>query len=124
MNELIKKLLQECEHCTIPTYSDDTTILHIPKHEIKKPLTFKLNSYYRICIDDYILNPPEGFTLAKNWNSNTNPPCKYMNVVVNQLMGQMVKIEGIGFDMEQAKPINISWSGWLPVSNVKIMEEI
>ena len=124
MSNFAIELLKKCKHCKLPNLNGDETYIHIDKQIPKKDPEFSVGKCFLICIDDYILNPPEGFTLAKNWNANTNPPCKYMNISVLQIMGKMVKIEGIGFDMNEGKPINATWTGWLPIGNVQIMEEI
>ena len=124
MTDFIMQLLKQCKFCSLPAYDKDTTQINIKKQLPKKDPEFIVGKCFLICIDDYILNPPEGFTLAKNWNANTNPPCKYMNINVLQVMGKMVKIEGIGFDMDIGSPTNAIWTGWLPTGNVKILEEI
>ena len=124
MNKLIKKQLEKCERCKLPPYDESSTLIFIPKQIPKKDPEFEKDKCFLICIDDYILNPPEGFTLAKNWNGNTNPPAKYMNICVVQVMGKMVKVEGVGFDINLGVTLPCYWIGWLPMRNVKIMEEI
>lgn len=124
MNKLILDQLQKCEHCSVPTYDENTTMLFIPKHSVKKPLVLEKDHCYQIEIADYILNPTEGFTLSQNWNSGTNPPTKVMNICVIQIMGKMIKIEGIAFDDQAQCPLNQTWTGWLPQTAIKIRGEI
>ena len=47
-----------------------------------------------------------------------------MNICVVQVMGKMVKVEGVGFDINLGVTLPCYWIGWLPMGNVKIMEEI
>ena len=70
---------------------------------------------YNILVEDYILNPPPGFTLADNWNFGTNPPEKELTAKVLQIAGKMIKFDCIG------KTTNINWVGWLPKKSIKIV---
>ena len=124
MNKIILEQLQNCKHCQLPAYDDDTTKIFIPKHEIKKEIILTEGHCYLIEIDDYVLNPPEGFTLSKNWNGGTNPPTKYMNVSVIKSMGKMFKVEGVGIDIVSRCTLDCFWTGWLPGTAVVIKEEI
>ena len=124
MNKLIKKELNKCEHAEIPVFDDNTTSIYIPKCPIKKDLVFEKDHCYHVEIADYIVNPLPGFTLSINWNGGTNPPTHFMNISVLQCMGKMVKVEGVGVDVENNVTLDCFWSGWLPVSGVVIKKEI
>nr|DAD82715.1 MAG TPA: hypothetical protein [Siphoviridae sp. ctrpg19] len=122
MNELIKKQLLACEHVVLPTWDDNTTLITIKKGSIKKELKFEFGCYYKIEISDKVLSPTSESTLAKNWNGNTVPPSKIFNCVVQQLMGKMVKVDGVAVIDNVAT--DQKWNGWLPISEVVILEEI
>ena len=124
MNKIIEKQLKNLKKCQLPPYTNESTKIFIPKGSIKKELGLELNHCYQIEIADYILNPSPEFSLAQNWNNNTVPPCKYMNICIMQLMGKMIKVEGIGFDIENQCPINNAWGGWLPREAIKVRLEI
>lgn len=124
MNNVIKKQLQNLKKCQLPQYSEDTLEIFIPKNSIKKELGLEVNHCYQIEIADYVLNPPPEFSLAQNWNNNTIPPYKYMNVCIIQLMGKMIKVDGIGFDIDNQMPLSCAWSGWLPRESIKVRYEI
>lgn len=124
MNEFILNQLKKCTRCEIPPYDENTLTLEIPKNSLKKELSFSVNNCYLIEIADYVLNPPPGFSLAQNWNKGTNPPSKYMNVCCIQLLGKMVNVEGVSFNIESNSPGNSTWEGWLPLTAVKILKEI
>lgn len=124
MNKLIYNQLNKCERCKLPVFDQTTTSIFIQKQEPKKDKVFEKDHCYLIKIADHIINPPEGYTLAKNWNGNTNPPNKFMNVSCIQIMGKMVKVDGIGYNPETNSTLSCVWSGWLPVSDIKILEEI
>lgn len=124
INPLIKKQLNDCKRCNVPYYNNDTTSIFIPKNSIKKDLGFTKDNCYLIQIEDYVVNPPSGFTLAQNWNGGTTPPSTYMNVCCIQVMGKMVKVDGISYDINNNIPLDKTWCGWIPVAAVKIIKEI
>ena len=122
MNNLIKDQLLSCEHVLLPVWDDNTTEIFIKRGSVRKKLKFEFGGYYQIEISDSILNPSEESTLAKNWNGNTVPPSKIFNCVVQQVMGKMVKVDGVAV-IDGIATAN-KWNGWLPISEVKILGEI
>ena len=122
MNWIIKEQLQKVEHIILPEWDDNTTRLFIPRGCYKKPIRIEVGKYLRIEISDLVLNPPPDFTLAQNWNGNTIPPSKIFNCVIQQVMGKMIKVDGVSVINDI--PTNDRWSGWLPQSEIKILGEI
>lgn len=122
MNELIKEQLKECKHALLPEWNDNTTHIYIERGRIKKEYKFEFGLYFQIEIPDSIVNPIEESTLAKNWNGNTNPPANIFNCVVQQVMGKMVKVDGVA--VIDGVATNNRWNGWLPISQVKILGEL
>jgi hypothetical protein len=106
----------------LPEWDDSTTCLVIKKGSIKKELKFEFGNYYQIQISDSIVNPTQESTLAKNWNGNTNPPSHIFNCVVQQLMGKMVKVDGVA--VVDGIATDTRWNGWLPINLVKILGEL
>lgn len=124
MNKLIEKELRKCTYAEIPTFDETTTTLYIPKSGIRKKLQATVGSYFLIEIEDHILVPDEGSTLASNWNKGTVPPCKHMNVCCIQVMGKMFKVEGVGVNIETGDTLECFWTGWLPQTSVKFIKEL
>lgn len=122
MNNLIKDQLKDCKHALLPYWDDDTTEIVIRKGDIKRELKFDVGLYFQIEIPDSLVHPTEESTLAKNWNGNTTPPSTIFNCVVQQVMGKMVKVDGVGVIGGVAT--NLRWNGWLPIGSVKILGEI
>lgn len=112
LNKFIKEQLQKI---TVPmTYNENK--IYIAKQGSKKLFSdFEIGQVYNIKIEDYILNPPQTFTLAANWNFGTVPPEKELTAKVLQIAGKMIKFECIG------KTSNISWIGWIPKKSIEIM---
>lgn len=81
------------------------------------PITFSIGHYYRIEVEDYIVNPGPQFTLHQQWNNNIKPSTCKMFVVVLQLQTKMVKVGGVCSD-------NTEWEGWLPIKSITHSEEV
>jgi hypothetical protein len=39
-------------------------------------------------------------------------------------MGKMIKVNGIGYDQDKDQDLDVMWSGWLPISEIKILKKI
>ena len=97
-------------------WDKNSTYIHVPKKgsnvniAVPKPDgEIKIGSVYSIKIENYILNPPEGFSLAANWNGGTNPPEAFMTGIVLQNIGKMYR-----FDLKATFNEEVCWEGWLP----------
>ena len=122
MNNLIKDQLLSCKHVLLPYWDDNSREIIIKKGSIKKELKFEFGNYYQIQISNSVVNPTNESTLSKNWNGGTNPPSEIFNCVVQQLMGKMVKVDGVAVIDNIAT--DIRWTGWLPTGQVKILGEL
>lgn len=112
-----KFIREQLKKITVPIIflDDSQTHLLIKKQGGKEVQDFVIGNNYNIMIEDYIINPPPNFTLASNWNFNTNPPEKELTGEVLQIVGKMLKFKCIG------KTTNIEWEGWLPKKSIKIV---
>ena len=124
MNELIKKQLKMCRVATIPQFSDCDTVVSIEKVSNKRVNEYQVGNYYIIEIEDYILNPSPSFNLAENWNKGSVPKHKHYKCMVSQMVGKMIKIIGLGYDLEKEKDLSDTWEGWLPVQGFTIVREM
>lgn len=119
MNTFVKEQLMKVQY-PIPSWDDSTTSMVIPKRgstvvqpTIQQDLV--IGRTYHIKIENYILNPPDGFTLAANWNGGTNPPEQLMKGEVIQLMGKMIRFNLVGDLTGQ------EWEGWLPRKGFSVL---
>lgn len=124
MNPLIKDQLSKIQRLNVPSYDDSTTQLTLSRNDIKVVESLQEDHCYLISVDDYILNPPDGFTLHTNWNNNTHPKYKVMKIDVTKIMGKMVKVNSMGYDMKNHIDIPDMWSGWLPQKSITIIERL
>lgn len=124
MNNIIKEQLNKCKVAYIPPFDDNTTLIHIKPISKIESNQVLLNHYYLIELEDYIINPPPNFDLHINWNNNIIPKSKGMKCEIIQIMGKMVKINGVGFDLINNNDLNVIWGGWLPMKSFKVIKEL
>jgi hypothetical protein len=124
MNPLIEQQLNKVRGVMMPEYDANTSTLNIPIKSNDAPITLMQDECYIVSVDDYIINPPDGFTLHTNWNGNKIPKHKYMKIDVTKIMGKMVKVNSIGYDVENKTNINEMWEGWLPESSITVIERL
>ena len=123
MNEIIKEQLKLLKVAELSEFDDNTTEITIPKQEAKE-YNINIGKCYLIELENYIINPPETFTLHINWNNNIIPKDKYMKVEIVGIMGKMVKVNGVGYDFVNKLDLNTMWEGWLPRKAITIIKEL
>ena len=90
--------------------TDNKAEFVIPKSASKPSLdSLSVNTVYKIKIADYVINPPDTFSLANTWNNGTKPTLKEQKMVVVQILGKMVKV----------KSLDEEWTGWLPMKSIE-----
>lgn len=124
MNPFIAKELNKVKVARIPPFDNSTTYLKLEKISTVNTVSLVLNHYYLIELANYIIHPPENFNLHINWNNNNVPKYMYMKCQVIQLMGKMVKIDGIACDMKDLSDIDYKWQGWLPLKSISVIKEL
>ena len=124
MNKYVKAELQKVKVANLPPYDDSTVTMTIPKHAGVDGDDLKRDKCYLLQVEEYVINPPDGYTLHDNWNGGVKPKSQYMKAEVCQLMGKMVKVNSVGYDYHNRKDTNDIWEGWLPRSAIKIIGEL
>ena len=80
---------------------------------------------YVICLEDYIINPTDNFTLSSNWNAGVVPKSKYMMAQLMQRMGKMLQFDGIGYDISTGEYKEDVYKGlWLPQGGIQIVKKV
>lgn len=120
MNKIIKNELNKVTEVRVE-FNDNTTHLFIPQ---KKEIKIEANSVYLVRLSRYLLSPPANDNLSINWNAGRIPKYEYYKVDVNKVVGDMIYVTGIGYDIVNRVDINDVWEGWLPRSELEIMEKI
>lgn len=125
MNPIIKKQLESCHFATIPAFNESTTSLVIPKQIPQGTAGLELEHYYQIELSSYLLNPPPDFNFYVNWNKGVVPTSKIMRIYPIQKLGNIVKVDGCGYDPVEQKVLDDQYLGyWLPADGFKIQVEI
>jgi hypothetical protein len=122
MNPLIKTQLEKIKTVKLPSFDENTTEMIITADSKIEELFLEEDKCYLISVEDYILYPPDGFTLHTNWNNGKVPTHKFMKIDVSKIMGKMVKVNAIGYDMKSHTDTMDLWDGWLPMKSITILE--
>lgn len=120
MNKIIKDELNKVDAIKID-FNDNTTFIHIPQ---KREIKLENNSIYLIRLSRYLLSPPLNDNLSINWNNGNIPKHEYYKIDVNKSIGDMINVTGTGYDMNNRIDINDIWEGWLPRSEIEILEKL
>ncbi len=126
MNKIILNELNKCQDLNIPSYDDSTTQLIIEKSN-KQPsdISLQIGGKYIIQLANYIVNPPENFTLQDNWNKGIIPKSNVLKCELTNIMGKMIKIRGNGFDITNRINKDDYYDElWLPQKGFTIIEKV
>lgn len=124
MNSIIKEQLDKVI-VELPEYDNNTTELIINKQSNMSPTGLLVGDCYLIEIANYVLNPPQGFTLQDNWNNGIIPQDRFIKCEISQIVGKMVKINGCGYDLKLEKDLASAYIGlWIPIKSIKIIEKL
>lgn len=121
LNKIIKEQLAKVQIAPIGEINDDTKEIIIKK-QVKAHLS--LNKVFIIEINDKFMNMAKDSSYNVNYN-NGNPPLeKYLKCQVLTLTSDNVKIIGVYYDIGNKRDTNRTWNGWLPLRDIKIVEEL
>lgn len=128
MNSIIKKQLDNC-NLSLPEYDEDTTYIFIPKNNrnnvVSTEIEIQKDHYYILELENYIINPPDNFTLSSNWNKGINPKSKYLFGTPTNFVGKMVRWDCCGYDINSNQPLDDVYSElWLPRKGFKMIREV
>ena len=124
MNPIIKDQLERCKVAQLPAYSDEDTLICIPKGAGVEVSPYQVHKCYLMELADWIIHPSDDFTLAANWNKGSVPKSSYYLAEISQVMGKMVKITGRGYDVTTSQPTMDMWEGLLPQKGIKLIKEL
>lgn len=124
MNKLIKEQLEKIEIADLSNFDDNTNTYYIKKHVDEPSLLMKVNTSYILKIDRALLKDGDAQLLSSNFNNNTYPPSEYFKAKVTNVVGTMIRVDGIAYDIKASTSLNEMWCGWLPKNGVKAIKEI
>lgn len=114
MRESIKKQLSRLRYADISGLDKATGICNIPKYS---KAIFEAGKCYLVQLPKHLVGNPDSLE-AKNWNNGTAPRAEVLKVYVNKLLGGMMQVDSIAYDIENGRDTAIMWSGWLPIEDL------
>jgi len=114
MRELIKKQLAQVSFADLSHYDETTGVFNIPKYSKPK---FDIGKMYIIQVQNDLVNNNSS-VIAANWNNGTSPKSNILKIYVSKMIGKMLYVDSLVFNMETKSDTNILWSGWLPVEQI------
>lgn len=121
MNRIIEEQLKKVAVANLDDYNACDRTYHIKKAE---GIKVDVNSCYVIKLADSLLSAATSQVLSSNWNKGTVPPCACFKADVDKSMGRMIHINGLGYDPDSDADLDIMWSGWLPLGDIKVLRRI
>ena len=114
MREYIKNQLKQVAYADLSHYDETTGVFTIPKYS--KPI-FTIGKMYIVQLANELVNN-NGSVIAVNWNNGTSPQGNILKVYISKMVGKMVYVDSLVFNMETMSDTNILWSGWLPTEQL------
>ena len=127
MNKFIIEQLHKCKVAKVIGDPKDEIIIYVNKTTVNPQdyipvvpaATFQIGHWYEIEIEDCMLIPCDWYnTIHSQWNKNNPPVDKHLKCEVIQIAGKMVRIKGTSFETKR------EWTGWLPKSNIILIQEL
>lgn len=124
MSKFAREQLRKCSIADVSNFNDNDLHIVIPKLG-KMDLTMQRGCKYLVELAQYIVNPPDGFTLADNWNKGITPKEKYLIIEVVGVAGKMLKTDAVGFDYANNRTTDSKYKDlWLPSKGVKALKQL
>lgn len=103
---------------------DERTYIITPLQECKK-IYAELDKYYLIKLSNSILYPNEADTLHTNWNRGFIPKYNVYKCCITQILGKMVRIDGIAYDLASCADLDEILSDfWIPINDMEILKKL
>ena len=121
MNQIIKKQLEQVKVADLSNFDEKTHTFTIPKYNQVRLVE---DESYIIKLDPTLLKPNPGDTFHINWNKGQLPTSEYMTVEVSQVNGKVVKVYGLGYNIETEQSTTDVWNGWLPIEKLTVVRSL
>lgn len=120
MNEKIKEQLKKCK-TPIPEFDDSTIEITIPRSNIftytPSKEDFSIGNQYLVKVNKSLVIPCDWYyTIHSNWNKGIGPTDELLYIKVLSKAGKMINVAAVGYNNKS------TWYGWLPQSNMSILE--
>ncbi len=113
-SKVVKKQLEKLNWAELGSFDSTTNSYIIKKYS--KP-SYEAGKMYIIRLPESIVNQHNS-VLAANWNSGRAPQFSCMKAYVSRIMGKMLYVDSVAYDLENQQDLSLSWSGWLPADEI------
>lgn len=120
MNKIIEEQLKKIQIATVIQDAENKNIYKIPKY--CKP-TYTIGKCYIVKLDKNIINNTTSI-LATNWNSGRAPKAEYYKIYINNIVGKMIKVDGLEYNYINKCDKTQIFSGWLDINDLTQLEII
>lgn len=120
MNKFIEKQLKNLQNKNINfEYNKESNIIQFKKYV--EP-DYKKGHVYIVKLDKILLDSTS--VLSINFNKSTSPKFEYLKIEIENIINTMIQVNSLGYDIENHRDIDILWSGWLPTTQIHLIEEV
>lgn len=117
MSKRLERELHRVKFAKIEKVNDNTYVVR-REQEIR----LLEDNCYLIKLKDSIFDPNN--ILTTNWNNGNIPSSRYYQVDINKIMGDMIRVSGIGYEDDSCTKIKDNWWGWLPKNEIEIIKKL
>ena len=119
-SETVKKQLRKINWADLSNFDPTTNTYYIKKYS--QP-TYSIGKMYIVKVADQLVCNNNS-VVAANWNNGTSPQFTCLKIYVSKIMGKMIYVDSISYDLTNQKDLALAWSGWLPVDNLTQIQSL
>lgn len=112
-----KFLLEELEKLNLKWAPE----IHIPK---RSGIKLQENRGYVVKLSDRMINASKDDPLVVNWNGGLIPSTKYYKVNIEKIMGDRVRVTGIGYGFDTNTNLSNTFFGWIPIAEMEVIKKV
>ena len=119
MNKLIEDQLKKIQFADLSNFDPIENEYSIPKRVDIKIEKYKsyIIELKKECFDrESIINI--------NWNKSKIPNCNFYKAEVIDILPKVIHIEGLGYDIDSDKDLDVFWNGYVPINGIKIIKKL
>ena len=119
IKDTLQKSLDKLNYECVNNYT-----YNISRNE-NKEISIEIDNYYLIRLKSDILHPSEFSTLHINWNKNIIPKFDIYKCCVTQILGKMIRIDGVAFDIASNADLGeMLYDFWVPLNSLEIIKKL
>lgn len=113
-SKIVETQLKKCSYADLSHFDKATGVFNIPKYSKPK---FDIGKMYIIQVANELVNNNSS-VIATNWNNGISPKSQFLKIYVSKMVGKMIYVDSLVFNIDTKSDTNITWSGWLPTEQI------